>query len=231
MLMYTHTLRSGEAFIIPVIAHQLLDAWSHNSPQKAPFLSYKNQLLLPQNIIYQDTLAFIKDPTSKWSLLQLLEDNNMGACMHTKLNKDHSISKLFFSTENRKVLCAPSLYNDYFNEIIREIQDRFCKYKSLWEDYRVSEAIDSIELDTEILTLPSNGISLSKSETECFKEIYSGTYNAKEISLKLNRSPRTIEKIIANLSNKLNCKNKYELVVKVSQMDDYVKHLLYSGLL
>jgi DNA-binding CsgD family transcriptional regulator len=55
---------------------------------------------------------------------------------------------------------------------------------------------------------------LSPRECECIRYMMRGM-TTKQIAAVLCLSPRTVEGYIANVKNKLNCKNRYEIISKV----------------
>lgn len=55
---------------------------------------------------------------------------------------------------------------------------------------------------------------LSKRECECIRYMMRGM-TTKQIASVICLSPRTVEGYIANVKNKLDCKNRYEIISKV----------------
>ena len=65
---------------------------------------------------------------------------------------------------------------------------------------------------------PENEMNLSRQQTVCANLLLSGMTN-KQIAKQLNLSPRTVESYINDLKTKLCCKNKMELIAKLSKCE------------
>jgi len=81
------------------------------------------------------------------------------------------------------------------------------------------EGIHSISSEQNLLTGISTRIrfnlnKLSPRECECIRYMLRGM-TTKQIASVLCLSPRTVEGYIANVKNKLDCKNRYEIISKV----------------
>ncbi len=71
---------------------------------------------------------------------------------------------------------------------------------------------------SKVIGKETNNIYLSKRQIECAKLLLQGM-KVKQIAAYLNLSPRTIETYLDNIKIKLNCQNRTELIIKLS---DYV---------
>lgn len=141
---------------------------------------------------------------------------------------DYCESYGFATTRDNK-----TIYNTYFNNI--DFLQQFIQYFKATSDTILRKAeehtvalpfndsykeIKSYKLDTEsdLLTAKNNqGIQLPPRQQECAQYILLGK-SAKYIANELKLSPRTIEHYIANMKNRLGCRNKYELILKLRGM-------------
>lgn len=84
---------------------------------------------------------------------------------------------------------------------------------------------DALDLSTRHYTLNDNQnkYQLTSRECECVFLLIRGK-SAKEIGVLLSLSKRTIESYIENIKNKMNCKNKAEILVK-AVLNGYHNHI------
>lgn len=141
----------------------------------------------------------------------------------TKSHEDYC--DFFFFATNRE---NPEVKKIYFNR--REVFDNYCdyfleaakKHIKIAEKHKIvlpfappietlSKGVDIDKFLREISTIKKNWTRLTKRELDYAYHLVLGKTN-KEIAITLGLSPRTIEEYTNNIKQKMNCKNKAELI-------------------
>lgn len=226
-LSYTRLFENGQVIDLPILECELHGVWLEGNPNQDPAFLLNNVTKIPKMMWYHELGSFLcTEDQSNYAFIENMRP--FDPCLsYIKYNKDNSISRLsvitscpilgFFSDKHHVLdQCITSIQSYLFDPATRFAQE-----------FDISNDITPIVFkgvkDSVTLDVLSQ---FTTQELACFKLIYTGHYESKEIASKLQKSPRTIEGIIARLLHKLNCNNKYELAVKISKMHDVMRFML-----
>ena len=225
---YTKVYPNDMVIDLPIIKHQIHEIWLMSEHTTEPAFSHKNLLQLPKIFCYYDLEMLLKNESNWLSTINNMTKTKASSLQCLKYNLDGSISRLSLIV-NIPLTSSAIIFNSYYNmfdECIRKIEDYlFDECKRHYLNFDITEDINPLPLQT-LSELETIAPKLAKAEIKCFKQIYCGIYEAKQIAHMLHRSPRTVENTIANLCHKLECNSKIELVVKISHMHDVMRHFM-----
>lgn len=230
-LIYHRCYSHGGVFALPLLADDSLsDYYTSPEADKRIFLDFETLLLSPtindvgyKNAVYQSyNQSFCVDHI-------LTKEERHALPWHLHYHPDHSISFLCIFVKKKDALIANKLfYGGHFRQLHQTL------------DQLILQNTFDIDLDgfTFLNVNPSKNLlakfipspqfsELTYTENLCFLAIYNGNYEVKALALCIDRSPRTIEGLIASMIQKLGVNNRYELFVKISQSHEHRRYLAY----
>ncbi|WP_162902326.1 helix-turn-helix transcriptional regulator [Facilibium subflavum] len=227
-LSYTRVYHDNQVVDLPVIKHEIHELWLSKDYTKEPTFLYSNLLKLPKLFFYHELEHHLDKPDSSYQVLNSLKQSTYIVLFYLKYNEDGSISRLSFkfsSCDQNKHFCLHQ--TDCIESCMLAVENYlFNSEKKHYLSFDISTDISPLNLKQ--LYPPQAGIKLTKAEISCFKQLYFGYYESREIAKRLNRSPRTVETTISNLCYKLYCKNKAELAAKITQMHESMRYFILN---
>ncbi|WP_440616518.1 LuxR C-terminal-related transcriptional regulator [Cysteiniphilum sp. 6C5] len=229
-LSYTRLFANGEVIDVPVLEHDICGSWLEGNPTKDPAFCLSNLTKIPKMIWYHELSPFLSsDDQSSYAFIRSI--NKFDYCLtYLKYNDDNSISRISVITRCK--------FMGFFSDKQFLLDQCIAAIESYLFDCKTLIAIE-FDISSDIAPIMFKGANenmviellskLTKQELACLKLIYAGHYESKEIALKLHKSYRTVEGIVARLSQKLSCNNKYELAVKISKMHDVMRCVVMKG--
>jgi DNA-binding CsgD family transcriptional regulator len=158
---------------------------------------------------------------SPWSI----EDNHIFKQQDLRVLSGEKISAIHLDSKSNEVFqLEKSPITDQNNKVTGLIYHcRSCHKDNVFK--RLKKLDEQLNLNTNHYNLNenSNKFGLTNRERECVFLLIRGQ-SAKEIGTLLSLSKRTIESYIENIKNKMNCKNKAEILVK-AVLNGYHNHI------
>lgn len=185
-------------------------------------LTLNSSLLIPPSPQYTELLLEARDSFGIDNMFVITKNHTEYLEVFLYASNPGNISIINYYYNNIEVLEKFCLYfkNNAHQmlEILAKKDNRlnFDKYsEDSWENYLLSQQTDSNE------TPYSNSMGISNRELQCVQLVLKGM-TAKEIALKLNISPRTVDRHIYNIKQKLNFRTRTELKQYFSEEYNYI---------
>lgn len=226
-LSYARAYPNGKVIAQPILKSVFHEAWIETDYRKEPSFAYTNLIKLPKLICYHDLSEFLSNEDTEYSGIKETKAKGLYGLFYLKHNADGSITRLALHSTIPVNKLQGVYYSKTieFDSCINMLDQYLFDEKQRHLDFDITKDIDPIQLQTSY-NIDTTALTLTKSEAKCFKQLYTGTYEASQIAKNLSRSPRTIEHTIANLCYKLQCDSKMKLVVKISHMHDAMCYFL-----
>lgn len=170
-----------------------------------------------------------------WSAdMALLHYNDMVLDMKKYFNVDHQVSLYFHYDDYLDILelgttpDRPEMINYYINNY-EKLKRFFLKYKSKFESVLTHLDLHTLEFPlrpknfTKRYETNSKFSQLTRREFECLEELVKGQ-TAKMIATSLNISPRTVDRHVENIRDKLELKYRIEIVTEFLEYKKYTTH-------
>ena len=171
----------------------------------------KALLKLKQIRATEDMIGKTDEELSPWSV----EENKLFQQQDVHVLNGEKLSTVHFDLKTKEVfLLEKSPLVNHNKEVIGLIY--CCRPYQKDDVYRILRQIDkklNIKPVHYLLNTSNNTYQLSSREYECIFLLIRGK-TAKEIGALLSLSKRTVESYIDNIKNKMDCKNKAEILVK-----------------
>ncbi|WP_395946879.1 LuxR C-terminal-related transcriptional regulator [Caedibacter taeniospiralis] len=221
-LAYTETFKSGIAISIPLKYCDAFSVWAQS--ERAYISSFSAIAKRPKVVTLEELHAYAKDKLP-YHLSLITQDQLMMLPIHYNHNSKGSIANLCIFVKKSEYFHAYVRYAHLdmtsLTQQVRQLLHQ--EYQSVITEFLVDTVPDHNDL-REISAI--NTMELTAAEKSFLHAIYDGSYETKQIAERLNKSVRTIEGVMGRVVDKLECKNRYDLFVKVKNNHSFLSHII-----
>ncbi|WP_119328506.1 helix-turn-helix transcriptional regulator [Cysteiniphilum halobium] len=222
-LTYTETFNSGVAITIPLKYLESFYDWAQS--EKAYISSFLNVLNRPKVVTLEELNICSKDSYPYHLSLVTQEAFNILPIQYLKIG-NQSIANLCIFIKKTNYL-EVSIQYAHLNvlALTRKLFDSLRQeYHYLVRDFLVNTKQGQLCFKQH--NMPKIFPDLTRSEKSFLLAICQGLYETKQVAIYLNRSVRTVEGLMRSVLDKLECKNRYELFVKIGNDYSCLSHLI-----
>lgn len=222
-LTYTETFSSGVAINIPLKYLESFHDWAQS--EKAHISSFLTVLNRPK-VVTLDELSVCSDDSYPYHLsLATQETFNILPIQYLKIG-NQSIANLciFIKKSNYLEISIQYAHLNILALTQKLFDSLWQEYHYLAHDFLVNTRQNNFYFKQH--NTPKIFPDLTRSEKSFLFAICQGLYETKQVAIYLNLSVRTIEGLMRSVSHKLECKNRYELFVKIGSDYSCLSHVM-----
>ena len=210
-----------------MIQCELFDMWADNSIITIdPMYSHDNLIRLPKEFARSQLNCYLEEIDILKMYTDTLKTPRNDFYKYMIYQSDSSIVMVTLAFEDKKFLLGIQQNHKKIEQFSHFIENEIlANNPELLEYYNFY----SIVTPTILKGINSEKIvpqyQLTKMENKCFLSIYNGYFTQEQLAKILHRSHRRIEDILSSLRYKLECSNKYELILKISTSHRHIQYL------
>ncbi|WP_018300517.1 helix-turn-helix transcriptional regulator [Fangia hongkongensis] len=230
-LVLAYLTPSGRIIDISIIPHEMFEAWnSFNEKIYEPTYSYQNVLYLSKNFFSYQCMLDLLHKDDYFPVKDLLPSFSDKANYYVRPTLEGDIIRLGMISPSH----IPLTY--FTRQKLDHFIDRFLQYikdKNLIEYYDFTQVVTPYSITEackNYLTLEVAQIikQFKQIKKQLIILIYNGIHSVNEMSEKLYRSPRTLERHLDEMRDIFACRTRYELYILIAQSPEMVSLIMLN---
>ncbi|WP_440992930.1 helix-turn-helix transcriptional regulator [Cysteiniphilum litorale] len=222
-LTYTETFSSGVAINLPLKYLESFHDWAQS--EKAHISSFLNVLHRPK-VVTLDELNVCSEDSYPYHLsLVTQEAFNILPIQYLRIGNQSIANICIFIKKSNYLEISIQYAHLNILALTQKLFDSLRQeYHYLAHDFLVNTRQNNFYFKQH--NTPKIFPDLTRSEKSFLFAICQGLYETKQVAIHLNLSVRTIEGLMRSVLHKLECKNRYELFVKIGSDYSCLSHVM-----